>query len=173
MNQTKRHTPVLRSRVWACGWRPHTGKIYTAEKAQEKIVEWNRKAGQNPPRVVAPIEEGEDAPITSFEAWRGAFESSAHPTRNSGKIVDLAAKSPHFSYQTSAGIMCLNVIRHFGHESTLARKSNSPFRICKPKQIAWKRQTPGGSQTVLSRRWDHYLKSVVYVLTPVIIPYAS
>ena len=107
-----------------------------------------------------------NAPITSFEAWRGAFESSAHCTRNSGKIVDLAVKSPHFTYHPSAEIMCSNVIRYFGHVSTLARKPNSPFRICKPTQIAWKRQTLGGSQTVLQRRWDHYFKSAVYALAP-------
>jgi IS30 family transposase len=36
MTHTKSDTPVLRSRGLGVGWRPHTGKIYTAEKAQEK-----------------------------------------------------------------------------------------------------------------------------------------
>ena len=35
MTQSKRDTPVLRSRGWACGRRQHTGKNYTAEMAQE------------------------------------------------------------------------------------------------------------------------------------------
>ena len=62
--------------------------------------------------------------------------------------------------------MCLNVTRYFGHVSTLARKPNTPFRICKPTLIVWKRQTPGGSQRALSRRWDHYLTSAVHAITP-------
>ena len=73
--------------IGAASWEKSLNeREYLQDVRADVIVERNRKAGQNPPRVVAPIEEVED-------------EYVLYPARYSHKTVDLYSRDCWFKSQ--------------------------------------------------------------------------